>query len=201
MSRIARPLRRRSRRSPRASAASTSSSTTPGIGAVGTVEDNDDAEWARVLDINVVGMARVSGRGAAVPAQVGVGGDRQHLFGRRAQRAAAARAVLGVEGCGALADPRDGGRPRAARASGSTACARAPRRPPGSTGCCRRPTTRRRNAPPSRPGSRWAGWSRPRRSRGAIGYLASPLSGSTTGTALDVDGGISHLRVRPVAAS
>src|SRR5690242_10875222 len=28
-----------------------------GIGASGTVEDNDDAEWARVLDINVVGMA------------------------------------------------------------------------------------------------------------------------------------------------
>src|SRR5882672_10868582 len=36
-----------------------------GIGAAGTVEDNDDAEWARVLDINVVGMARVSA--AALP--------------------------------------------------------------------------------------------------------------------------------------
>ncbi len=32
---------------------------------------------------------------------------------------------------------------------------------------------------------------------GAILYLASPLSGSTTGTALDVDGGLTHLRVRP----
>ena len=32
---------------------------------------------------------------------------------------------------------------------------------------------------------------------GAIAYLASPLSGSTTGTALDVDGGMTHLRVRP----
>lgn len=32
----------------------------------------------------------------------------------------------------------------------------------------------------------------------AIAYLASPLCGSTTGTALDVDGGVSHLRVRPV---
>ena len=33
----------------------------------------------------------------------------------------------------------------------------------------------------------------------AIAYLASPLSGSTTGTALDVDGGLSSLRVRPRA--
>ena len=33
-----------------------------GIAAVGTVEDNDDAEWQRVLDVNVVGMARVVGR-------------------------------------------------------------------------------------------------------------------------------------------
>ena len=31
-----------------------------GIGAQGTVEDNDDDEWARVLNINVTGMARVT---------------------------------------------------------------------------------------------------------------------------------------------
>ena len=31
-----------------------------GVSAVGTVEENDDAEWARILDINVTGMARVS---------------------------------------------------------------------------------------------------------------------------------------------
>jgi NAD(P)-dependent dehydrogenase (short-subunit alcohol dehydrogenase family) len=31
---------------------------------------------------------------------------------------------------------------------------------------------------------------------GAILYLASPDSGSTTGTALEVDGGVTHLRVR-----
>ena len=31
-----------------------------GIGAQGTVEDNDDAEWHRVLDVNVVGMVRAA---------------------------------------------------------------------------------------------------------------------------------------------
>jgi NAD(P)-dependent dehydrogenase (short-subunit alcohol dehydrogenase family) len=33
---------------------------------------------------------------------------------------------------------------------------------------------------------------------GAIAYLAGPLSGSTTGTALAVDGGMQGLRLRPV---
>ena len=42
------------------SAASTSSSTTPGIGAVGDITANDDDEWHRVLDVNVVGIARVT---------------------------------------------------------------------------------------------------------------------------------------------
>ena len=36
-----------------------------GVGALGTVADNDDAEWSRVLDVNVTGIARVSA--AALP--------------------------------------------------------------------------------------------------------------------------------------
>lgn len=36
-----------------------------GIGAVGTVEDGTDADWARVLDVNVTGLARTSR--AAIP--------------------------------------------------------------------------------------------------------------------------------------
>ncbi|MFD8549203.1 SDR family NAD(P)-dependent oxidoreductase [Streptomyces sp. NPDC059649] len=31
-----------------------------GIGAVGTVEDNDDAEWQHVLDVNVLGLVRTA---------------------------------------------------------------------------------------------------------------------------------------------
>jgi 2-keto-3-deoxy-L-fuconate dehydrogenase len=37
-----------------------------GIGATGTIADNDDAEWARVLDVNVVGIARITS--AVLPA-------------------------------------------------------------------------------------------------------------------------------------
>ncbi|MDR6686242.1 NAD(P)-dependent dehydrogenase (short-subunit alcohol dehydrogenase family) [Arthrobacter sp. 1088] len=33
---------------------------------------------------------------------------------------------------------------------------------------------------------------------GAVAYLASPLSGSTSGTSLAVDGGMQGLRLRPV---
>lgn len=35
------------------------------IGAQGTVADNDDDEWRRVFDVNVIGMARISA--AALP--------------------------------------------------------------------------------------------------------------------------------------
>jgi len=35
---------------------------------------------------------------------------------------------------------------------------------------------------------------------GAIAYLASPLAGSTTGSALEVDGGVHNLRMRPLPA-
>ncbi|MGA4953304.1 SDR family NAD(P)-dependent oxidoreductase [Streptomyces lydicamycinicus] len=37
-----------------------------GTGAIGTVEDNDDAEWSRVLDVNVLGLVRTAR--AALPA-------------------------------------------------------------------------------------------------------------------------------------
>ena len=75
-----------------------------GIGAAGTVEDNADDEWHRVLDVNVVGMVRVSR--AALPhlRRVGARGDRQHLLDRRARRAAQPRALQREQGRGAVAD-------------------------------------------------------------------------------------------------
>ncbi len=40
-----------------------------GIGAIGRVDDNSDQEWARVLDVNVLGIARVS-RAAPPPSSL-----------------------------------------------------------------------------------------------------------------------------------
>ena len=53
-----------------------------GIGAQGTVEDNADEEWHRVLDVNVLGIVRVTR--AALPhlRRSPTCGDRQHLFDR-----------------------------------------------------------------------------------------------------------------------
>ena len=171
-----------------------------GIGAAGTVDDNDDAEWARVLDINVVGMARVTAAALAVPAALVVGGDRQHLLGRGAQRPAPARALLGVEGRRVLAHPRDGDRPPGRRHPGQRGLPRAPHRLRGSIGCCRRPRIRMPNAPPSRRASRWVGWSAPRRSptRSATWRARSRPrrpAPSSTSTA-----GCRNLRVRRTAA-
>ena len=59
-----------------------------GVGAQGGVEANDDDEWHRVLDVNVVGLVRVTR--AALPALRAVGArrDRQHLLDRGDRRAA-----------------------------------------------------------------------------------------------------------------
>ena len=53
-----------------------------GIGAQGALEANDDDEWFRVLDVNVVGHRAGDARGAARAAPVGSRCDRQHRLGR-----------------------------------------------------------------------------------------------------------------------
>ena len=144
-----------------------------GIGAAGTVADNDDDEWARVLNINVTGMARVSA--AALPwLRRSRRRDREHQLDRGAERPAAAGAVLRVQGRRARADPGDGHRPRP---RGHPRQLRLPRhrRPPGSTGCSPPPTTPPRNAPRSAP-ARPSAASSPRRSptRSATSPARSP---------------------------
>ena len=167
-----------------------------GIGAIGTVADNDDAEWARVLDINVVGMARVSA--AALPwlkksaaAAIVNTCSIAALNGlpARALYSASKGAVYSLTlamatdhvgdgirvNCvcpGTAATPWIGRLLSQADDADAEAAALAARQPMG-----------RLVAPEE------IAW--------AIAYLASPRSGSTTGTALDVDGGVSNLRVRP----
>ena len=169
-----------------------------GVGAQGTVEDNDDTEWHRVLDVNVLGMVRVAR--AALP----------HL------RASAHAAIVNTCSIAATA-----GLPRRALYSASkgavhalTLAMAADHVREGVRVNCVNPGTvdtpwvgRLLDTAPDPAAERAALEARQPTGRlvsaaqvaGAIAYLASPLSGATTGTALAVDGGMQGLRLRPVA--
>ncbi|MFF4882165.1 SDR family NAD(P)-dependent oxidoreductase [Streptomyces nigra] len=169
-----------------------------GVGAQGTVEDNDDTEWHRVLDVNVLGMVRVAR--AALP----------HL------RASAHAAIVNICSVAATA-----GLPQRALYSASkgavhalTLAMAADHVREGVRVNCVNPGTvdtpwvgRLLDAAPDPAAERAALEARQPTGRlvsaaqvaGAIAYLASPLSGATTGTALAVDGGMQGLRLRPVA--
>ena len=165
-----------------------------GIGAVGDVTENGEDEWHRVLDVNVVGIARVTR--AAMPhlresphaaivntcsvvATVGVP--------QRAVYAASKGAVAALTLAMAADHVADGVRVNAVtpgtadtpwverllEQSGDAAAAAEALR-------ARQPMGRLVTADEV---------------AYAIAYLASPLSGSTTGTILSVDGGMSGLRL------
>jgi NAD(P)-dependent dehydrogenase (short-subunit alcohol dehydrogenase family) len=168
-----------------------------GIGAAGTVADNDDDEWARVLNINVIGMARVST--AALPwlreSPAGAIVNTSSIAAQsglplRALYSASKGAVLALTRAMATDHVREGIRV-------NCVC-------PGTAAT---PWGDRLLSAADDPEAERAALN----ARQAIGrlvtaeevahaicYLASPLSGSTTGTALDVDGGATHVRVRPL---
>lgn len=167
-----------------------------GIGARGTVEDNDDEEWSRVLDVNVLGIVRTTR--AALP----------HL------RASSHAAIVNTCSIAATA-----GLPQRALYSASkgavlalTLAMAADHVREGIRVNCVNPGTvdtpwvgRLLDAAPDPAAERAALEARQPTGRlvsapevaGAIAYLASPLSGATTGTALAVDGGMQGLRLRP----
>ncbi|KDN76147.1 SDR family oxidoreductase [Streptomyces olindensis] len=169
-----------------------------GIGAQGTVEDNPDDEWHRVYDVNVVGMVRTTR--ACLP----------HL------RASAHAAIVNTCSIAATA-----GLPQRALYSATkgavyslTLAMAADHVREGIRVNCVNPGTvdtpwvgRLLDAAPDPAAERAALEARqptgrlvsPAEVAGAIAYLASPLSGATTGTALAVDGGMQGLRLRPVA--
>ena len=165
-----------------------------GIGAVGDVTANDDAEWHRVLDVNVVGIARVT-RAAlphlrrsihaaivntcSVAAPVGLP--------QRAVYAASKGAVASLTLAMAADHVREGIRVNAV-----------------TPGTADTPWVARLLAQAADPEE--AGRAlRARQPMGrlvsaaevahAIAYLASPLSASTTGTLLAVDGGMAGLQL------
>lgn len=167
-----------------------------GIGAQGTVESNDDDEWHRVFDINVVGMTRVTR--AALP----------HL--RRSPSAA----IVNTASIAATA-----GLPQRALYSATkgavlslTRAMAADHLREGIRVNCVNPGTadtpwvgRLLDSAPDPAAERAALEARQPHGRlvaatevaGAVAYLASPRSGSTTGTSIAVDGGMQELRLRP----
>lgn len=166
-----------------------------GIGAVGTVEESSDQEWARVLDVNVVGMARSAA--AALP----------HL---RASRAAAIVNVCSVAALNGLPQRALYGASKGAVLSLTFAMAtdhvrEGIRVNAVSPGTVSTPFVERNLLKFEDPVAERAALDArqatgrmvtPEEVADAILYLASPRSASTTGTALTVDGGITHLRVR-----
>jgi 2-keto-3-deoxy-L-fuconate dehydrogenase len=167
-----------------------------GIGAQGSVADASDDEWHRVLDVNVVGTARVSR--AAWPAL----------------RASAHAAVVNTCSIAATA-----GLPQRAVYSASKGAVAALTRAMAADGM---PDGIRVNAVnPGTADTPWVGRllgtaADPRAERAALEarqphgrlvsadevahaalYLASPRAGSTTGTEIAVDGGMAGLRLRP----
>ncbi|MFF0310461.1 SDR family NAD(P)-dependent oxidoreductase [Streptosporangium sp. NPDC004379] len=170
-----------------------------GIGAQGTVADNDDAEWLRVFDLNVVGIARVTR--AALP------------YLRESPHAAV------VNTCSIAATA---GLPQRALYSASKGAVLALTRAmaadhirEGIRVNCVNPGTvdtpwvgRLLDAAPDPAAERAALSARQPHGRlvtaeevaQAVAYLASPRSGSTVGIELAVDGGMAGLRLRPVSS-
>ena len=165
-----------------------------GIGAQGTVEDNSDEEWRKVFEVNVFGMVRVaraaipslrnSKHGAivntcSVAADIGLP--------RRALYSASKGAVLALTRAMAADHLADGIRVNCVN--------------PGTADT---PWVQRLLSQAEDPTKELEALSARQPHRrlvsadevaGAICYLASPRSGSTTGVALDVDGGLVSLRV------
>ncbi|MCG0065753.1 SDR family oxidoreductase [Streptomyces tricolor] len=183
-----------------------------GIGAQGTVEDNDDAEWRHVFDVNVHGTARTA---------------RLRYLCRTARarlpclrRAAAARpgTAAVVNACSVAATAGLPQRILYSATKGAvhslTLAMAADHVREGIRVNCVNPgtadtpwTARLLDAAPDPAAERAAPEARRPTGRlvsaaevaGAVAYWAGPLSGAATGTALAVGGGTQGLRPRPAA--
>ncbi|MAL06546.1 MAG: short-chain dehydrogenase [Microbacterium sp.] len=167
-----------------------------GISAIGTVEENDDDEWARVLDVNVIGMARASA--AALPwlrrseraAIVNVCSiAARNGLPQRALYSASKGAVYALTLAMATDHIREGVRVNCV-CPGTVATPFVDRMLQNFPD----PVAERAALDARQATGRMV---TPAEVAAAILYLAHPASGSTTGTALDVDGGVTHLRMRP----
>lgn len=169
-----------------------------GIGAQGGVEDNDDAEWRHVFDVNVFGMVRVAR--AALPALrespsaaiVNVSSIAATAgLPARVLYSATKGAVLAMTLAMAADLIRDGVRVNAVN--------------PGTADTpwiarlldkAEDPVAERAALEARQPHGRLVS---AEEVAAAVAFLASPASGSTAGTALAVDGGMNGLRLRPTS--
>ena len=166
-----------------------------GIGAVGDITANDDDDWARVLSVNVTGIARVTG--AALPwlrtspsAAVCNTASIASTTGlpQRALYSASKGAVSALTRAMAADHLREGIRVNAVN--------------PGTADTpwvgrllddAEDPAAERAALNARQPHGRLVS---PDEVAGAVLYLVSPASGSTTGTFIEVDGGMAQLRLR-----
>lgn len=170
-----------------------------GIGAQGDIAANDDDEWARVLSINVTGIARVTA--AALPwlrqspsAAICNTSSIAATAGlpQRALYSASKGAVLSLTRAMAADHLREGIRVNAVN--------------PGTADTpwvgrlldsAPDPAAERAALEARQPHGRLVS---PDEVAGAVLYLVSPQSGSTTGTYIEVDGGMAALRLRPAGS-
>jgi NAD(P)-dependent dehydrogenase (short-subunit alcohol dehydrogenase family) len=167
-----------------------------GVGAQGTVADNSDEEWHRAFDVNVVGMVRIAR--AALP-HLRVSGSAAVVntcsiaatagLPQRALYSTTKGAVLALTRAMAADHLREGIRVNCVN--------------PGTAetpwidrllSAAADPAAERAALEARQPHGRLVD---PVEVAGAVAYLASPRSGSTTGVDLAVDGGMQALRLRP----
>lgn len=167
-----------------------------GIGAQGGIEANDDAEWHRVLDVNVLGLVRVTR--AALPVL------------RRSSAAAIVNTCSIAATAGlpnrALYSASKGAVLSLTLAMAADLIAEGIRVNAVNPGTADTPWVARLLDAADDPAAERAALEA-RQPQGrlvsadevaeAIAYLASPAAGSTTGTWLAVDGGMAGLRLRP----
>ncbi|MFF7758359.1 SDR family NAD(P)-dependent oxidoreductase [Streptomyces griseorubiginosus] len=168
-----------------------------GIGAVGTVEDHTDEQWHRVLDVNVVGMVRVTRaalphlRRSAHASVVNVCSIAATAgLPQRALYSATKGAVLSLTLAMAADHVREGIRVNCVN-PGTVDTPWVSRLLDGADD----PEAERAALNARQPLGRLVTADEV---AAAVLYLAGPSAGSVTGTALAVDGGMQGLRLRPV---
>jgi NAD(P)-dependent dehydrogenase (short-subunit alcohol dehydrogenase family) len=169
-----------------------------GVSAIGTGEANSDDDWRRVLDINVIGVARVSAAAlpylrrsahAAIVNTCSVSAS--NGIPERALYSASKGAVLALTYGMAVDHVREGVRVNCVRPGTVDT--------PFVSNYLKKyddPVAERAALDARQPTGRMV---TPEEVAYAIATLASPLASATTGTALDVDGGLTTLRIRPLA--